>query len=92
MRLALPLPCTCNQFASPMVFITPVFKAFSFLFCFSHPRAKILMTGVESPLVLNPFVVGRNENTLTNTHTYTLSAPSWEASEVSEYSFLGYTS
>lgn len=74
MKLALPFSCTSNQFASPTVFITPVFKTYSFLSCFSHPPARILMTGVESPLVSNLFVGGRNvlgkSHTRTRTHTY----------------------
>lgn len=93
MKLALPFLCTCNQFASPRVFITPVFKACSFLSCFSHPPARILVTGVGSPSVSSPFVVGRNvlgkSHTLTCTHTHT---PSWEAREVPGYLFLGFIS
>lgn len=90
MKLALLLSCTSDQFASPIVFITPVLKAYSFLFCFSHPPARILMTGVESPLVSNPFVVGRN--VLGKIHTHILYTPSWEATEVPGYTFLGYIS
>lgn len=51
------------------------------------------MTGVESPSVSNPFVVGRNvlgkSHTLTHTNTHT---PSWEAREVPGYTFLGFIS
>lgn len=56
MKLTLPFSyagfvrlCTSNQLVSPMVFITPFFKSYSFLFCFSHLPVRLLMTAVESP-------------------------------------------
>lgn len=53
------------------------------------------MTGVESPLVSNLFVGGRNvlgkSHTHAHEHTHT-HTPSWEAREVPGYAFLGYIS